>query len=225
MDAMADTTPGSSPSPGVVSSPELVGTCPAMADTSPKRKTASADTDLALHELYAASPTGTPTIALAFGDELWQKWIDEVRSNPAYHLRDPNNPDDAAGATGSAGGSPMPALIVEYGPGANQYVSTVFDAGQAIVQDGADPTGKAWKFPEAAWRRFVSRVRGEELPDDEEPEGPTMHEAAAEQNARTFGARERERQHGVPEATGVDENRAQTRTAGTRAADTGKSKN
>jgi hypothetical protein len=178
-----------------------------MADTSPKKR-AGADTDAAaLHELYASSPTGTPTIAMAFGDELWQRWIDEVRSNPGYHLRDPNNPEDV-GATGSAGGNPMPALIVEYGSGQHQYIATTFDAGQAIVQDGADPTGKAWKFPESAWRRFVARVRGEQLPDDEEPQGPTMHEAAAEQNARTFGRLAAEREHGVPEATGVDTTKA-----------------
>lgn len=182
--------------------------CPAMADTSPKRTAKAApDTDLALRELYAGTSTGTPTIAMALGDDLWQRWVDEVRSNPAYHLRDPDNPDDTEGATGSAGGNPMPALIVEYGPGQHQYISTVFDSGNAIVQDGADATGKAWKFSEAAFRRFVARVRGEELPEDEEPEGPTMHEAAAEQNARTYGRVAAERERGAPEATGVDTTR------------------
>jgi hypothetical protein len=157
---------------------------------------------VAVAELHPGIPPGGPTLMFALGDEVWQRWIEEVRTNPAYHLRNPDDPSDA-GRTGSAGGNPMPALIVEYGPGQHQYISTVFDAGQAIVQDGSDPTGKAWKFPEENWRRFVARVRGEDLPDDEKPQGPTMHEAAAEQNARTFGRAAFEREHGVPEATGA----------------------
>jgi hypothetical protein len=164
------------------------------------------DTRAALGELrpYAHTPMGT--MADEFGLDLWDRWAEIVRTDPRYHLRDPDNPDDVAGATGSAGGSPMPALIVEYGPGQHQYISTVFDAGQVIVQDGGNPNGRAWKFPESAWRRFVAVVRGETdaLDDEEEPKGPTMHEAAAAQNARTFARAERERREGVAGATGVD---------------------
>jgi hypothetical protein len=134
--------------------------------------------DLAALELQPYS-TGGEALPVAFGDTVWRRWVEEVRSNPAYHLRDPDNPNDRTGATSSAGGQPMPALIVEYGDGPHDYISTDFDAGQAIVRNGNDPTGRAWKFPEATWRRFVARVLGEELPEDEKAEGPTQHEEAA----------------------------------------------
>jgi hypothetical protein len=132
-------------------------------------------------------------MAMVFGDDLFNKWAAAVKSDPRYQLRDPDDPD-SEGATNSSGAAPMPALILEYGPGAHQYISTVFDAGQAIVQDGSDPTGKAWKFPEVNWRRFVARVRGEHVPPDPTQDGPTMHEAAAEQNARTGEAVQADRE-------------------------------
>lgn len=144
------------------------------------------DPRAAAHTLHAAEPVGTPTIAMAFGDDVWERWVNEVKTNPAYRLPDPEHPEEG-GMTGTAGANPPKPIIVEYGPGAHEYISTVFDSGQVIVQDGSDPTGKAWKFPESAWRRFVAHVRGEEdkLPADPAQDGPTMHEAAAEQNART----------------------------------------
>jgi hypothetical protein len=192
--------------------------------TGQQRKTTQADQDttlLARSELHGAEPLGTPTIAMAFGDELWNRWVDEVRTNPAYHLPDPDDPADT-GMTGSSGANPPPAIIVEYGDGPNDYVSTDFDAGQVLVRDGNDPTGKAWKFPEAAWRRFVAKVRGEELPDDPDvPKGPTMHEAAAEQNARTFGRLAYERQHGNPDATGVDADRPAAKSTPAASRETG----
>lgn len=152
------------------------------------------DDQAALRELHAAEPLGTPTMALALGDDVWRRWVEEIRTNPAYHLRDPDDPTDV-GMTGSSGPNPPPPVIVEYGPGANQYIATTFDSGQAMVVDAADPTGKTWKFPESAWRRFVARVRGEKLEDgEEEPQGPTIYEAAAEQNARTAKMVERDRQ-------------------------------
>lgn len=156
------------------------------------------DDQAAIRELHAAEPLGTPTMALAFGDDVWRRWVEEIRTNPAYHLRDPDDPTDV-GMTGSAGANPPPPVIVEYGPGANQYIATTFDAGQVLITDAADPTGKTWKFPEATWRRFVARVRGEKLDDEEEaPQGPTIYEAAAEQNARTAKLRERD-QEATPE--------------------------
>lgn len=159
------------------------------------------DAASAARELHAAGGFGGVTLPAVLGDDLFEQWAAQVRSNPAYHLRDPDDPSDE-GSTGSSGGSPMPSLIVQYGDGPNDYIATSFDAGQVIVQDGNDQTGRAWKFPEADWRRFVAKVRGEELPDDEKEEGDTQYEAAAKQNARTFGLLAEEREHGNQGATG-----------------------
>lgn len=128
------------------------------------------------------SPLETATLPAVFGDELFEQWAAQVKADDRYRLYDPGNPD---ATTSSAGGNPPPALIVQYGDGPRDYVATSFDSGQVLVQDAADPTGKTWKFPESAWRRFVARVRGEEVPGDEQEEGPTQYEAAAEQNQRT----------------------------------------
>lgn len=161
--------------------------------TRAEARTADQDTHVdpvaASRMLHAAEPVGTPTIAMAFGDDVWERWVNEVKTNPAYRLPDPDNPQEG-GMTGTGGANPPKPIIVEYGPGAHEYISTVFDSGQVVVQNGSDPSGKAWKFPESAWRRFVAHVRGEEdkLPPDPTQDGPTMHEAAADQNART-GAR------------------------------------
>ena len=140
--------------------------------------------DAARAELHGGDP-GMPGIAAVFGDRLFDRWVAEVKSNPRYKLADPDDPQDTEAATNSSGSNPPPALIVEYGPGQNDYISTVFDAGQVIVQDGNDPSGKAWKYPETAWRRFVARVRGDAVPDDPENDGPTQHEEAALLNRRT----------------------------------------
>lgn len=165
----------------------------------------------AARELHAAEGFSGTTIPSVMGETVYNQWVDQIRSDPRYHLRDPDDPSDE-GPTGSSGGNPMPALIVEYGEGPNDYITTTFDSGQVLVQDGSDPTGRAWKFPESAWRRFVAKVRGEELPEDEKEEGPTQHEAAADQNARTYGMLEHERKEGDTSATGVDEKRTASRS-------------
>lgn len=140
--------------------------------------------DAARAELHGGLP-GMPTINMVFGDTLFDRWVAEVKSNPRYRLADPDDPQDTDASTNSSGANPPPALIVEYGPGQNDYITTTFDAGQVLVQDGNDPSGKAWKYPESAWRRFVARVRGEELPDDPANDGPTQHEEAALLQERT----------------------------------------
>jgi hypothetical protein len=141
--------------------------------------------DAARVELHGGAP-GMPGIAAVFGDNLFEQWVDQVRSDPRYALADPDDPQGTTASTNSSGSTPPPALIVGYGPGQNDYVSTVFDAGQVIVQDGNDPTGKAWKYPEPAWRRFVARVRGEEVPQDPANDGPTQFEEAALLQERTM---------------------------------------
>lgn len=133
---------------------------------------------------YLHSPGEVAPIGLVIGDDAMEAWAAQVKADDRYALPDPDD-HQATGATGSGGGSPMPALIVQYGPGQNDYISTVFDAGQAIVQNGADPTGKAWKFPESDFRRFAAAVRGEPIPVDERASGPTQYEEAAEMLRRT----------------------------------------
>lgn len=140
--------------------------------------------DAARAELHGGAP-GMPGIAAVFGDTLFDRWVSEIQSNPRYRLADPDDPQDTTAATNSSGSNPPPALIVEYGPGQNDYITTTFDSGQVIVQDGNDPTGKAWKYPEVAWRRFVARVRGDEVPEDPANDGPTQHEEAALLQERT----------------------------------------
>jgi hypothetical protein len=166
-------------------------TTPRDAAKTPKSETDSrakgekmSPADAARAELHGGLP-GMPTIAMVFGDTLFDAWVAEVKSNPRYKLADPDDLQDTSASTNSSGANPPPALIVEYGPGRNDYITTVFDAGQVIVQDGNDPSGKAWKYPESAWRRFVARVRGEDLPDDPDNDGPTQHEEAALLQDRT----------------------------------------
>jgi Domain of unknown function (DUF397) len=140
--------------------------------------------DAARAELHGAGFGGV-TIMSALGDDLFKQWADAVKTDPRYHLADPDNPRDERRATNSSGSNPPPAIILQYGDGTNDYVSTVFDAGQVIVQDANDPTGRALKFPESGWRRFVARVRGEELPPDPANDGPSQYEEAAALQKRT----------------------------------------
>jgi hypothetical protein len=134
---------------------------------------------------YLHAPVDVAPIGFVLGDDAMEAWAAQIKADDRYAQGDPDNIGDVPGSTGSSGGAPMPALIVQYGPGQNDYISTVFDSGQAIVQNGADPTGKAWKYPEADFRRFVAAVRGEPIPVDERASGPTQFEEAAEQNVRT----------------------------------------
>jgi hypothetical protein len=141
---------------------------------------------------YLHTPTEVAPIGFVFGDDVMDAWAAQIKADDRYALPDPAD-TQATGATGSGGGSPMPALIVQYGDGPNDYVSTVFDAGQAIVQNGADPTGKAWKYPEADFRRFAAAVRGEPIPVDPHATGPGQFEEAAEMLARTQASIQRDR--------------------------------
>lgn len=135
---------------------------------------------------YLGGLGGAPlSLHAALSEDIWDKWVEQVRTNDAYRLPDPDNPD-TSGPTGASGWNPPPTLIVQYGPGPHDYISTDFDAGQVIVRDGgAGEGGRDWKFPESDWRRFVAAVRGEELPEDERETGPTQYEQAAEFNKRT----------------------------------------
>lgn len=134
---------------------------------------------------YLHAPTDVAPIWFVLGDDVMDAWVAQVKTDDRYAVADPANPTDERRATNSSGATPPPALIVQYGPGQNDYISTVFDAGQVIVQDGADPTGKAWKYPESSWRRFVAAVRGEPIPVDARASGPTQFEEAAALNERT----------------------------------------
>jgi hypothetical protein len=155
---------------------------------------------------YLHAPVDVAPIGFVLGDDVMQAWATQIKADPRYAQPDPDGlGDGAASSTGSAGGAPMPALIVQYGPGSNDYISTVFDSGQAIVQNGADPTGKAWKYPEADFRRFVAAVRGEPIPLDERASGPTMFEAAAEQNQRTGELLQADREAAARARQRVDE--------------------
>jgi hypothetical protein len=140
--------------------------------------------DAARAELHGAGFGGV-TIMAALGDTLFERWADAVKGDPRYHLADPDDPRDERRVTGSSGSNPPPAIILQYGNGTNDYISTVFDAGQVIVQDGNDASGRALKFPESGWRRFVARVRGEELPPDPANDGPSQYEEAAAVQKRT----------------------------------------
>lgn len=155
----------------------------AKSDKSSSTKTMS-PADAARTELHGATPGGL-TLMGAFGDELFERWAEAVRTDPRHHLADPDDPDDERRVTGSSGSNPPPTIILQYGEGVNDYIATNFDAGQVIVQDANDPTGRAWKFPESDWRRFVARVLGEELPPDPKSDGPTQFQEAAAVQKRT----------------------------------------
>lgn len=142
---------------------------------------------------YLHAPGDVAPLGMVLGDDVMEAWAAQVKADDRYRTPDPDNPADDTAATNSSGSNPPPALIVQYGPGQNDYISTVFDAGQVIVQNGADPTGKAWKYPESSWRRFVAAVRGEPIPVDPRAFGPTQYEEAALLNERTGKALQADR--------------------------------
>lgn len=153
------------------------------------KTTGRADADKALRELHGpGSELSGQTLPMTLGEDVWGQLVNAVRADNRYAIADPDDPE-SRGHTGSAGGNPPPPVILQYGEGARDYVAVTFDSGQVMIVDAADDTGKTYKYPEAQWRRFVARVRGEELPGDEQNEadkGPTQYEAAAAQNKRTF---------------------------------------
>lgn len=106
----------------------------------------------------------------------WQAWQDHV----AAHVTLPDSDDDEAELS-----TPVVPMLV-YGDGPNDYIATSIGDGQVVVQDGNDPTGKAWKFPQATFMRFVAHAQGRQLDDEAgTPAGDNPLVAAAKQNART----------------------------------------
>lgn len=165
------TTPEDSPTNESETSGQRAGTDRMDADQAARR--------------YLHSRLDTHVLPAVLGEEVFETWAQQVQADDRYRLYDPANPD---ATTSSAGGNPPPAMITQYGPGPRDYIVTHFDAGQVLVTDANDDTGRTWKYPESAWRRFVAAVRGEELPEslrDPAEDGPTQFEEAAEQNART----------------------------------------
>lgn len=121
--------------------------------------------------------TGVPaaTIDTAFGPN-WDAWQKHV----VAHVPAPDEDNDGVAEMPD----PVVPLLV-YGDGPNSYISTDFEAGQVIVRDGNDKTGKAWKWPLEDFLRFVAAAHGKRLPGDPEEQGDNPYEAAAKQNART----------------------------------------
>lgn len=121
--------------------------------------------------------TGTPaaTIDSALGPN-WDKWQQHV----VAHVPAPDEDNDGYAEVPD----PVVPLLV-YGDGPNSYIATDIDAGQVMVRDGNDKTGKAWKWPLEDFLRFVAAAHGKRLPGDPAERGDNPYEAAAKQNART----------------------------------------
>lgn len=128
----------------------------------------------------AARELGTPagavnTIDGALGPN-WEAWQDHVKA----HVPAPDEDGD--------GYAEMPDPVVPllaYSDGPNDYISTDIDAGQVIVRDGNDKTGKAWKFPLADFLRFVAHAHGKRVPGEEKEQGDGPYAAARKLAART----------------------------------------
>jgi hypothetical protein len=128
--------------------------------------------------------TGTAaTLDVALGAN-WDKWQKHV----VAHVPAPDEDNDNVAEMSN----PVVPLLV-YGDGPNSYISTDIDAGQVVVRDGRDKTGRAWKWPLADFMRFVARAHGKRLPGEPEEQGDNPYEAAAKQNARTAKLVEAER--------------------------------
>jgi hypothetical protein len=118
--------------------------------------------------------------------------------------------------------------ILEYGDGPNDYISTDIDAGQVVVRDGNDTTGRAWKMPLRSFLRFVAHSQGKKLPGDDEDaaRGDSMYTAAAKQNERTNRLRAAEQQAADDATSGGRQSTATANRAAANAtlaeADTGK---
>jgi hypothetical protein len=122
--------------------------------------------------------TGAPaaTIDGALGPN-WQAWQEHVKANV--------QPVDEDGDGYAEMETPVVPLLA-YGDGPNDYIATDIDAGQVMVRDANDRTGKAWKFPLDAFMRFVAHAHGKKVagePEAEEGDGP--YEAARKLAART----------------------------------------
>jgi hypothetical protein len=138
-----------------------------MADTKPNREDAA-------QELGTGAPAAT--IDTAFGPN-WDAWQEHVIA----HVQLPDEDGD-----GEAEMADPVVPLLAYGDGPHDYIATDVDAGQVMVRDGNDKTGKAWKFPLDAFLRFVARAQGKTLEgDDEEEKGDGPYEAARKLAQRT----------------------------------------
>jgi hypothetical protein len=137
-----------------------------MADT-------KTNTEDAARELGTGAPAAT--IDGAFGPN-WQAWQEHI----VAHVPAPDEDNDGVAEMGD----PVVPLLA-YGDGPNDYIATDFDAGQVVVRDGNDRTGKAWKWPISDFMRFVAHAHGKRLPDEPKEEGDGPYEAARKLAART----------------------------------------
>ena len=151
-----------------------------MADT---RNTGEARVDRAdaAQELNAAAPA---TMDAAFGPTRWQAWQDHV----VKHVQLPDADKD--GEVEPA--EPVVPMLV-YGDGPNDYIATTIDAGQVIVRDGNDKTGKSWLYPLDAFYRFLAHAQGKKVEGEPEEEGDNPLVAAIKQQKRTNAMRDQER--------------------------------
>jgi hypothetical protein len=133
------------------------------------------DRENAAQQLGTGTPA--PTIDAAFGPQTWEKWQQHVIA----HVPAPDEDNDGVAEMPD----PVVPLLV-YGDGPNSYISTDFDAGQVMVRDGNDRTGKAWKFPLDAFLRFVAKAQGKKVEGEEdEDKGDGPYEAARKLAQRT----------------------------------------
>lgn len=162
--------------------------------------------DEAAHELQAPV---ADTIDLAFGPQVFDKWAKHVQT----HVQLPDADGD-----GQVEAAPVAVPILEYGPGVNDYIATDIDAGQVVVRDGNDRTGRAWKYPLQSFYRFLAASQGKTLEGDDadEARGDTMYQAAVKQNERTNALRAAER---VASAEATKDGRSTTVTSNRATAD------
>lgn len=140
-----------------------------------------ADKTNAAQELHTGPAA---TMDGAFGPTNWQAWQDHV----VKHVQLPDA--DRDGEVEPA--EPVVPLLV-YGDGPNDYISTDIDAGQVIVRDGNDKTGKAWLYPLDAFYRFLAHAQGKKVEGEPEEEGDNPLVAAIKQQKRTNAMRDQER--------------------------------
>jgi hypothetical protein len=145
-----------------------------VADTSKGRTYPAADTDDAVHELHTPA---ADTIDGALGPNF-DAWTKHVQA----HVQLPDADGD-----GDVEPADVVVPILQYGDGPNDYIATDVDAGQVIVRDGNDETGRPWKYPLRSFLRFVAASQGKQLDgdDEEEAKGDSMYAAAVKQNERT----------------------------------------
>jgi hypothetical protein len=125
---------------------------------------------------YLGPPAGTgSTIDSAFGPN-WEKW----QAHVVAHVPAPDYDNDGV----TEMGEPVVPLYV-YADGPNSYISTDVEAGQVIVRDGNDKTGKPWKWPLEDFMKFVAHAHGKRVPGEKVEEGDNPYEAARKLAART----------------------------------------